>query len=80
VEKIEKLTQGKARLALDVISFDKKFTPAMASIFGTTFIADDMATARAIAFENNIKNFNCVTLEGDMYRADGILSGGASKQ
>jgi len=52
----------------------------MASVFGTTFIADDKETAKLISLENNVQRFNCVTLEGDSYRSDGVLSGGANKQ
>lgn len=30
--------------------------------------------------ENKVANYNCVTLQGDSYRADGVLSGGAQQQ
>jgi structural maintenance of chromosome 2 len=50
----------------------------MKSIFGMTFVAEDNETAKIIAFDNKIYNCNCVTLDGDAYRSDGILSGGSN--
>ena len=47
-------------------------------VFGSVFVADDKETAKKIAMEKTgLKNYNCVTVDGDFYRADGVLSGGA---
>ena len=34
IQKIEEITQGKAKLAIDLIQFDPKFTKIMQQIFG----------------------------------------------
>ena len=52
----------------------------MAHVFGYTFIADDKETAKLVAMDSNMERFNCVTLQGDSYRSDGILTGGANQQ
>ena len=39
----------------------------------------DSETAKKVAMSNTgLRNYNCVTLDGDFYRADGVLSGGAN--
>ena len=78
VNKLKQLTHNKVKLALELVSFDKKYEPAIASVFGSTFVAEDSQTAKTVAMENNgVGNFNCVTIQGDFYRADGVLSGGS---
>ena len=64
---------------MNLIEYDKKYEAAMHQVFGAVFIADDQATARKISLDNNsVARFNCCTLKGDMYRSDGILTGGHS--
>lgn len=41
VSKIRKLTDGKAELALNLITYNKVHEPALAQIFGSVFITDD---------------------------------------
>jgi chromosome segregation ATPase len=78
VRKYKEMTNGKVKLAIDFLNYDKKYHKAIASVFGSTFIAEDKATARKVALDNNgMRNYNCVTVDGDMYRSDGTLSGGA---
>ena len=77
VDKLKNLTKGKVELALNLVEYEDRFMPAIAHVFGNTFIAEDEQTAKKVAMENPIKKFNCVTLLGDLYRADGILSGGS---
>ena len=71
------MTDGKVELALNLLKFDDKFKPAMAHIFGSTFVAQDAKTARQVAMDNPQMRFNCVTLAGDSYMTDGLLTGGA---
>jgi structural maintenance of chromosome 2 len=80
VTKLKQLSNGRVELAINLIEFDEKFQPAMALLFGNTFVADDEDTAKLVAFDNGFKKFNCVTLKGDSYRTDGILGGGANKR
>ena len=77
IKSLKRLTENKVELAVNLIEYDEKFAPAMKNIFGNTFVAEDNETAKIIALENKIYNSNCVTLDGDFYRADGILTGGS---
>jgi structural maintenance of chromosome 2 len=80
VNQFKKLTNNKVELAINLLDFEARFQPAIAHIFGQTFIAEDQETAKKVAMENNLgRKFNCVTLQGDSYRTDGILSGGAQQ-
>ena len=81
VQRLKQLTNNKVELALNLIEYDERFKPAVALLFGSTFVAEDTQTARQVAFDNPLKiNFNCVTLQGDMYRIDGTLGGGTVQQ
>jgi len=46
----------------------------MAYAFGQFFICPDSTTARRLS-ENN--NLDCITLDGDIYRSAGLVTGGA---
>lgn len=76
ISKIEELTQGRAKLAIDLIDFDPKFTKVMQQIFGQTFVCEDNETAKKIS--QGQRAFPCVTLLGDSYRTDGVIGGGAN--
>lgn len=81
VSRIRKVTEGKAELALNLITYDKIHEPALGAVFGAVFVADDQATARRISTDNNpVGRFTSCTVQGDMYRADGVLSGGHQAQ
>lgn len=41
VSRIRKLTDGKAELALNLISYEKQHEPALAQVFGSVFICED---------------------------------------
>lgn len=73
------MTDDKVKVAIELITYDKKYHKAIAKVFGGTFIAEDSETAKKVAMSNTgLRNYNCVTLDGDNYRADGVLSGGAN--
>ena len=76
IQKIEEVTQGKAKLAIDLIQFDPKFTKIMQQIFGQVFVCEDKETAKKIS--HGQRAFQCVTLQGDSYRTDGVIGGGAN--
>ena len=78
VEKIERLSGGKARLAVDLIDFEAKLEPAMQMIFGRYFVCDDRETAKKII--NMPNGFDCVTIQGDKYERSGLLHGGHQAQ
>lgn len=44
-------------------------------IFGDVIICEDIETAKRLAFDPKIK-MTCVTIEGDIYKPMGIISGG----
>jgi len=48
----------------------------MSYVFGKAFVCRDTATARAVAFDNNVLT-NCVTVEGDLLNPGGLLTGGS---
>ena len=77
-QKLESLSKGRVRLALDLLEYDERYKEAIAHVFGNVFVADDTETAKLVAMDSNMEKFNCVTLQGDSYRVDGILSGGAN--
>ena len=63
VRRIRQVTDGKAELALNLITYEKVHEPALAQVFGTWFVAEDQAAARKIAHDkNSIGAFNCCTL------------------
>ena len=46
----------------------------MEKVFGTSFVTDTEDVARMLS-----KSFICVTLAGDSYKNNGLLSGGHNK-
>lgn len=69
---------GKANLALSLIGYDEEVSVAMEFVFGNTFICEDAATAKVVAFGG--PRTRSVTLEGDVYDPQGTLSGGSAPQ
>ncbi|KAJ1553116.1 Structural maintenance of chromosomes protein 2, partial [Cladochytrium tenue] len=70
------LRPGKVDLALDVIKYDREYSPAMQYVFGPTLICADADTAKSVTFHNNVR-LRSVTLDGDVYDPSGSLSGGS---
>eukprot|EP00271_Cylindrocystis_brebissonii_P003784 TRINITY_DN15038_c0_g1_i1.p1 TRINITY_DN15038_c0_g1~~TRINITY_DN15038_c0_g1_i1.p1 ORF type:complete len:620 (-),score=157.40 TRINITY_DN15038_c0_g1_i1:125-1912(-) len=50
----------------------------MAFVFGSHFVCKDSATAQRVAFHPEIMT-SCVTLEGDVFSPNGLLTGGSRK-
>jgi chromosome segregation ATPase len=62
------MSEGRARLAIELIDFDPKFTKVMEFYFGSTFITEDSQVAKIISGgKSGRKPVNCVTLEGDKF-------------
>ena len=78
VSEIESVSGGKARLAIDLISYDERVEVAMQQVFGRMFICDDQQTAKKISSMPN--GFDCVTRQGDKYDRSGTLHGGFQSQ
>jgi len=56
--------------AIDLVKFDKKFSPAMENIFASTLVVKDIDDAK------KIKDFRVVTLDGDVIEKSGSMTGG----
>ena len=76
MESVNKISNGGAVLALDLIKYDEELEPAMKFVFGNVLVCNTSQIAEEIAF-GNIK-VKCVNLEGDVYDPNGIMSGGAN--
>lgn len=75
----KQVAPGKVDLALDLIGYEKEVEKAMQYVFGGTLVCSDSESARAVAFNPNIK-VTTVTLDGDVYDPNGTLSGGSSRK
>lgn len=65
--------------ALDCIRYDPSLDKVMRYVFGRVFICKDMATANKVTFHPNI-HIRSITLDGDVFDPEGILSGGAREE
>jgi structural maintenance of chromosome 2 len=74
---IEEISGGEARLALDLIKYDRQYSPAMQFVFGSTMICSTSEIARKIAYNDNIR-VKCVNLDGDVFDPSGMMTGGAN--
>ena len=71
-------SDGDARLALSLVTYDDDVKNVMAYVFGKAFVCKDAATARAVAFDKDVLT-NCVTVEGDLLNPGGLLTGGSRR-
>lgn len=72
----KRIAPGKVDLALNLVSSDPSVSKAMKFVFGSTLIAKDIQSAKAVTFDRSV-NLKSVTLEGDIYDPSGQLSGGS---
>lgn len=75
-EAAEAMSNGGAKLALDLIEYSKEVEPVMKFVFGNILVCETSTIAEEIAF-GKIK-LKCVNLEGDVYDPNGIMTGGAN--
>lgn len=76
VRAAQQLTGGKATLALELVGFEDEVQSAMRYTFGSSFVCPDAATARKLAFSDEVRT-RTVTLEGDDFNPGGLLTGGS---
>ena len=69
------VTDGKAVHALSLIKFNLAVENSMKFVFSDCFVCEDSETAKKVAFDPRVR-MRCVTLDGDTYNPNGILSGG----
>ncbi len=72
---IKELSKNTHGLAIDLVSFDKKFQDVFSYVFGSTIIVDDIESARKIG----IGRARMVTIEGDLLEPSGAMHGGYRK-
>ncbi|XP_040571825.2 LOW QUALITY PROTEIN: structural maintenance of chromosomes protein 2-like [Lepeophtheirus salmonis] len=65
--------------ALDLISFDRSLSSAMEHIFGGSLVVRNLDQANTLAYHREVSKV-CVTLEGDVVKPSGDLSGGAASK
>ncbi|HYF95614.1 MAG TPA: chromosome segregation protein SMC [Symbiobacteriaceae bacterium] len=64
-------------VALDLVRFEDRFRPAMASLLGRTLIAGDIDAALAFGRKTG-QRYRIVTLDGELLAAGGALTGGST--
>lgn len=64
-------------VALDLVRFEERFRPAIASLLGRTLIAESLDAALALGRKTG-QRFRVVTLDGDVLAAGGAITGGAA--
>jgi chromosome segregation protein len=69
-----KLAKHGHGFAVDLISFDKRFTKAFALVFRNTVVVEDIASARRAMGKARM-----ATLDGDLVETTGVMSGGCFK-
>jgi len=74
---VNELAGNEAKLAIELIKFEKDLSPAMHFVFGSTYVCNNTEVAKKLTFNNRIKA-RCVNLEGDVFDAQGTVTGGAT--
>lgn len=77
MKKIQEIAGNDARLAIDLIKFDREYTQAMQFVFGNTFVCTTSEVARKLAYNDQIR-VKCVNLDGDIFDPSGMMTGGAN--
>lgn len=76
-QQAEKIFGNKARIALDLVEYNQENYNSIGFIFGHFFICETKEIASRIAYDPMFRR-TAVTLDGDTYNPNGILSGGES--
>lgn len=75
-ERILKTANGFIGIASDIVNFDGKYARAVDSLLGRVAVFDNLDHAMDSARSNRYA-FMCVTLEGDILRTSGAVTGGS---
>ncbi|KAL4236668.1 Structural maintenance of chromosomes protein 2 [Mactra antiquata] len=65
--------------ALSLIGYDRELEAAMQYVFGSSFVCNDMNSAKKVTFDERVQK-KCVSLGGDSFDPAGTLTGGARAQ
>jgi len=74
IEKIEKKYGDQVIHALKTVSFKQEIYKAMLFVFGSFYICNNSQVAQSLIKED--PSIQCVTLEGDVFKSSGVVSGG----
>ena len=66
---------AQVRPALTLVGFEEELRPAMAYVFGSTFVCDTLETAKRVTFDKQVMT-RSVALAGDVFDPSGTLTGG----
>ena len=66
-------------LALDLVGYNPELEAAMKYVFGNVFVCTDMNSAKEVAFNHDIR-CKSVTMDGDVFNPQGLLTGGSNQQ
>ena len=69
------VSAGQVRPALTLVGFEEELRPAMAYVFGSTFVCDTLETAKKVTFDKQVMT-RSVALAGDVFDPSGTLTGG----
>lgn len=70
---------GYLGIASDIVDFDDKYKKAVDSLLGRVAVFDNLDNALRCASKNKYA-FMCVTLEGDILRTSGAITGGSQEK
>ena len=70
---------GYIGIASDIVDFDDKYKKAVDSLLGRVAVFDNLDNALRCASKNKYA-FMCVTLEGDILRTSGAITGGSQEK
>ncbi|XP_058973513.2 structural maintenance of chromosomes protein 2 [Pocillopora verrucosa] len=77
VKRAESLVgKDNVNLALSLVGYDEEVKAAMAYVFGTTFVCNDMDNAKKVTYDPKVQA-RSVTLGGDLFDPQGTATGGA---
>ncbi|KAI3955504.1 hypothetical protein MKW98_028449 [Papaver atlanticum] len=68
---------GNGEIALSLVVYDEEVKAAVEHVFGSTFICRTSDAAKEVTEKCKI---SCVTLQGDIFRQNGLVTGGHRKQ
>eukprot|EP00878_Enallax_costatus_P012275 GHUV01012822.1.p1 GENE.GHUV01012822.1~~GHUV01012822.1.p1 ORF type:complete len:987 (+),score=463.32 GHUV01012822.1:251-3211(+) len=71
-----RLGSGRAQPALQLVGYEPDVEAAIKYTFGQAFVCQDSGTAKKLAFAKEV-NQRCITLEGDDFNPNGLLTGGS---
>lgn len=71
--------RGVVGLAIDLVSYDKKYENVIHNLLGNTLVCEDIGSATVIA-RRYPRAFKIVTLDGDIIATSGSMTGGSRRE